>query len=488
MKEPLQLGDVIPVPAQVHPDPDADFTVTADTSLAIRGLRDPVEGIARRLVQALAERTGVRPRLAEDGDLALCLDETDAGLLRLGDEGYELVIAQHGVTLRAAAPAGLSAGAQTLAQLADRNGRLPGGRIVDRPRLPFRGAMLDLARHFFTVDEIKRYIDEIVVFKINHLHLHLTDDQGWRLEIPGWPRLTEVSGGAGTGVDGAGPGFLRAKEYADVVAYAAERFVTVVPEIDMPGHVHAAQVAYPELAGRDEPIAPRTDTEVGYSSLLAGCDVTYAFAEDVIREVARLTPGPFLHIGGDEAQATTRADYQTFLSRVLPLVGKYGKRVVGWHEMAAVDLPEAAVVQYWRIEPADDGVARAAARGSKVIMSPADRTYLDMKYDPDCRLGLEWAGMLDVERAYRWDPAERLPGVGEEALLGVEAPLWSETLRSMADAEFMTFPRLAATAEVGWSPRARRDWDSFRRRLASFGPRWTARGVAFHRASAIDWN
>jgi hexosaminidase len=175
------------------------------------------------------------------------------------------------------------------------------------------------------------------------------------------------------------------------------------------------------------------------------------------------------------------------MTRVLPLVEKYGKRAVGWHEMTAVDLPESAVPQFWRIEPADDGTARAAANGSKVIMSPADRSYLDMKYDESSGLGLDWAGVVSVERSYDWDPGTRLPGVGEEALLGVEAPLWAETLRTLTDVQTMTFPRLPAIAEIGWSAQADRDWASFRRRVAAFAPRWRAQGVAFYRSPEIDW-
>jgi hexosaminidase len=396
------------------------------------------------------------------------------------------------VIIRAGAPAGLNAAVQTLIQLVPGGGQgdvtIPGGGITDYPRFGYRGVMLDVARHFFTPDEVKSYIDAIAPFKINYLHLHLTDDQGWRLEIKSWPELTTVSGGAGTGVDGAGPGFYTQDEYADLVAYASARFVTIVPEIDMPGHVNAAQTAYPELTADGNAVPPRTDQQVGYSSLVAAKEQTYAFVEDVIREVAALTPGPFVHVGGDEADATSAEDYRTFMTRVLPLVAKYGKRAVGWHEMAAIDLPDAAVPQFWRVEATNDGVARAAANGNKVIMSPADRTYLDMKYDADSPLGLDWAGLLPVDRAYDWDPAERLPGVGEEALLGVEAALWAETLRSIADVQTMTFPRLPAVAEIGWSPRSARDWASFRRRIGAYGQRWTDQNIAFYRSPQVDWS
>ena len=488
-----QLGDVIPLPVSVRPEPAADFLIPPGVAVSAE---PAAAAVAERLAEVLRRATGQAVPLAPEGAIRLVLDGSG------GPEAYTLVVSLAGVILRAGTPAGLFAGVQTLRQLLPvRTGEqskgtagiadqvtLPGGTIEDEPRFAYRGTMLDVARHFFGPADLRAHIDSIAQFKINYLHLHLSDDQGWRLEIPGWPLLTEVSGGPGTGVDGAGPGFLTTEEYASLAAYAESRFVTIVPEIDLPGHVNAAQLAYPELTHDGEPVAQRTDAEVGYSSLDANDEKTYAFVEDVIREVAALTPGPFLHIGGDEAFSTPPEDYRTFLRRVLPMVGKYGKRAVGWHEMAAVELPADAVPQYWRIEPADDGVARAAADGRQVIMSPADRSYLDMKYDEDTPLGLDWAGHIDVERAYGWDPADRLPGVGEESLLGVEAPLWSETLRSLADVETMTFPRLPAIAEIGWSPRDVRDWESLRARLGAFAPRWRNQGVAFHPSPEIRWS
>jgi hexosaminidase len=477
-----QLGDVIPLPVSVRPDPAASFAVVPGTSVSTA---PQAADIAEQLAELLRRATGLPVPVGDGGSIRILLGGSDK------NEAYRLEITADGVTLEAGTRAGLFAGVQTIRQLlpapAQGEVHLPGGRIEDEPRFGYRGTMLDLARHFFGPDEIRAYIDTITAFKINHLHLHLTDDQGWRIEIPDWPRLTEVSGGPGTGVDGAGPGFLSTEEYRALVAYAESRFVTIVPEIDLPGHVNAAQVAYPELTRDGLPVPARGDVQVGYSSLCADKEVTYTFVEDVIRAVAAVTPGPYLHIGGDEAFSTPTEDYRTFLGRVLPMVGKYGKRAIGWHEMAAAELPPTAIPQYWRIEPADDGVARAAASGHQVIMSPADRSYLDMKYDKDTPLGLDWAGLLGVERSYDWDPADRLPGVREEVLLGVEAPLWSETLRSMADVQFMAFPRLAAIAEIGWTPRAARDWSSFRRRLAGFGPRWTAEGVNFFRSPEIDW-
>jgi hexosaminidase len=452
---------------------------------ATRGIADLLAADLRRTTGRALPVTPVAPRSASRIALVLHTGaEMGAGL---GAEGYRLTTDRTTVTVRAGTPAGLFAGTQTLRQLA-RGGLVPGGEIVDRPRFAYRGAMLDLARHFHTPDEVKRYIDEISRFKVNHLHLHLTDDQGWRIQIDSWPRLTAVGGAPGTGVDGAGGGFLTKAQYQDLVRYAAERYVTIVPEVDMPGHVNAAQVAYPELTCDGVAPPPRTDTAVGYSSLCISSETTYRFVEDVIRELAELTPGPYLHIGGDEAHATTDADYLTFQQRVLPLVRKYGKTAYGWNEIAQSPLATDAIAQYWSTSPDNPTVAAAAANGMRVVMSPANKAYLDMKYDPSTPLGLSWAGHIEVRTAYDWDPGSHVTGVAEASVLGVEAPLWSETLRDLDDIEFMAFPRLAAIAELGWSPASTHDWESFRTRLAGYGPEWTARGVDFYPSPQVDWD
>ncbi len=476
------LGDVIPAPAEVRPAPGADFRLGPQTVIQ----SGPAgRAVADLLARDLREATGLSPAVqpADTGAASRIVLVVEPGH---GDEGYRLTVGRRSVTVRAGEPAGLFAGTQTLLQL-QRRRTIPGGTIVDRPRFAYRGAMLDLARHFHTPDEVKRYIDEIRRFKINHLHLHLSDDQGWRIQIDSWPRLTTVGGAAGTGVGGVGGGYLTKADYRDLVRYAATRFVTIVPEIDMPGHVNAAQVAHPELTCDGVAPPPRTDTAVGYSSLCVSSPTTYRFAEDVIRELAALTPGPYLHIGGDEAHATPPGDYLAFQRRVLPLVARYGKKAYGWNEIARSPLAAGAVAQYWATATTDPVVAAAAATGMRVVMSPADRAYLDMKYDPGTPLGLNWAGHTEVRTAYDWDPGTHVAGVPESAVLGVEAPLWSETLRDLDDIEVMAFPRLAAIAELGWSSAATHNWASFRERLAAYGPQWTARGVGFHRSPQIDW-
>jgi hexosaminidase len=359
--------------------------------------------------------------------------------------------------------------------------RVPAIRVVDRPRFAWRGAMLDVARHFFTLDEVKRYVDLVAMYKLNRLHLHLADDQGWRIEITSWPNLTarggltEVGGGAG--------GFYTQAQYADVVTYARERFVTIVPEIDMPGHTNAALASYAELNCDGVAREPYTGIEVGFSALCVDKDVTYTFIDDVVREIAAMTPGPYFHVGGDEVKTLTEAQYVSFIERVQKIVQSHGKQMIGWDEIAPINLLPSTLVQHWR---PDGSPSAAVAKGAKVIMSLANKAYLDMKYDANTPIGLNWAGFIGVRDAYDWDPATIAEGVGQASIVGVEAPMWSETLANIRDVEFMAFPRLAAIAEVAWSPAAR-DWDRFRQRLGAQSPRWSALGVNFYRAPEVPW-
>jgi hexosaminidase len=343
-----------------------------------------------------------------------------------------------------------------------------------------------VARHFFTPDVVKRYIDQIALYKINHLHLHLSDDQGWRIAIDSWPRLATYGGS--TQVGGGPGGYYTKAQYSDIVAYAAARHVTVIPEIDIPGHTNAALASYAELNCNNTAPPLYTGTNVGFSSLCVPKEVTYKFVDDVVRELAALTPGPYIHIGGDEAQSTSDADYRTFMNRVLPIVGKYGKQAIGWHEVAKVDPATSVIPQFWGTTTSNTPVRDAANRGSKVIMSPANKAYLDMKYNSSTQLGLTWAGYIEVQTAYDWNPGAYLSGVGESAVRGVEAPLWSETIRTRQDIEYLAFPRLPAIAEIGWSPWSTHNWDAFRQRLGAQGPRWQVMGLNYYRSTQIPWS
>lgn len=490
-----RLAEVVPAPVEVHPAPDAGFELTADTGIHVGpGTRQVGEYLAGLLRPATGYQLPVRGKeSARSPEIALRLGGTDP---RIGRQGYQLRVTRAGVTIRANTAAGAFAGVQTLRQLLPARiegsrpqpgpWTVPGGRILDYPRFGYRGAMLDLARHFHTPGEVKAYIDQLAAYKINYLHLHLTDDQGWRIQIDSWPELTTKGGGPGTGVDGVGGGYLTKAEYAELIDYAASRHMVVVPEVDMPGHTNAALSTYAELNCDGVAPPPRTDIEVGYSSLCIGKEITYEFVADVVRELAEMTPGPYLHIGGDEAHATSAEEYLTFMRKLLPIVGRHGKAVLGWDEIARAEMPASAVPQFWDTDGKDTDVAKAAARGNKILLSPANRSYLDMKYHEGTALGLDWAGYIEVRDAYGWDPASAVQDVGEESVLGVEAPLWSETLRSLDDIEFMAFPRLPAIAEKGWSTAsASQDWESFRDRLAAHGPRWILRGINYYRSPQI---
>jgi hexosaminidase len=216
-------------------------------------------------------------------------------------------------------------------------------------------------------------------------------------------------------------------------------------------------------------------------------DLTYDFIDDVLGEVAALTPGPYLHVGGDEVFTMPPADYVGFLNRVQPIVTAHGKTVVGWHQVAPAEHEAGRVLQFWGTAPTDPTLAEAVRRGARVILSPGNRAYLDMKYTDQTPLGKDWAGPVEVRQAYDWDPGSYLVDVPADAVLGVEAPLWTETISTLSQAEFMTFPRLPAIAELGWSPASTHDWASFRCRLGAQGPRWTAAGIAFHPSPQVPW-
>jgi hexosaminidase len=347
--------------------------------------------------------------------------------------------------------------------------------------------MLDVARHFHPVATIKHHIDRIALYKINYLHLHLSDDQGWRIVIDGWPRLATVGGS--TQVGGGPGGFYTKAQFQDIVAYAAARYITIVPEIDMPGHTNAALASYAELNCNGVAPPLYTGTDVGFSSLCTSKEVTYTFVNNVLTELAALTPGPYLHVGGDEADVTTPSQYATFMNRVQPMVPALGKAVMGWHQIgaSAVNHSPNRVVQYWGLTTSDPLVSTAVSRGAKVVMSPANKAYLDMKYNSSTPLGLSWAGFIEVQTAYDWNPGAYLSGIPESAVLGVEAPLWTETVVTEDHIEFMAFPRLPAIAELGWSPSSTHNWDTFKVRLGAQGPRWTVMGIDFYRSPQVPW-
>jgi hexosaminidase len=358
---------------------------------------------------------------------------------------------------------------------------MPAAHVVDVPRFEWRGAMLDVSRHFLGPNDVKHFIDLYALYKINRLHLHLADDQGWRIEIKSWPNLTATGGT--TQIGGGRGGFYTQQEYADIVAYAASRYIVIVPEIDMPGHSNAALLAYPDL--RCNRTAPEPFMKIGGppNTLCTERDSVYHFVADVVGEISKAAPTPYFHLGGDEVAGLTKDQYYGFIERVERIIDSIGPRPIAWGEAALANLNRRTIIQSWTKDSSEQHVAR----GGKVIMSPNSRMYLDMKYDSATVLGLRWAGILDLRRVYDWNPVTFLPGIGESSILGLEAPLWAETLIKRQDYEYMQFPRLTAIAELAWSDAHRVDWESYRRRLAGHGSRLAALGVNFARVPGIDW-
>ncbi|WP_214411707.1 beta-N-acetylhexosaminidase [Sphaerisporangium fuscum] len=494
------MSDVVPAPASVRPDSGTTYTLGPDARVLTEPGSAPAAGVGAYLAGILRRSTGYAlpvapaPSGTPASGVSLLLTGADPSV---GDQGYQLDVTASAVVIRARTGAGLFNGVQTLRQLLPPRiesatvgpgpWTVPGGRIVDHPRFGYRGAMLDVARHFHPAGTVKRYIDRIALYKINYLHLHLSDDQGWRIALDARPRLAAYGGS--TQVGGGSGGYYTKAEYQDLVAYAAQRYVTIVPEIDMPGHTNAALASYAEL--NCDGVAPPlyTGTDVGFSSLCTSKESTYTFVKDVLTELAAITPGPYLHIGGDEAHATSPAQYAAFVNRVQPMVAGAGKTVMGWHQIgaAAVDHSPGRVAQYWGTTTSDSQVSTAVSRGAKVVLSPANRAYLDMKYTSSTTLGQDWAGYVEVRTAYDWNPGSYLRGVPSSAVLGVEAPLWTETIVTEDDIEYMAFPRLPAIAELGWSPWSTHGWDAFRRRLAAQGPRWDVMGIGFYRSPQVPW-
>ena len=352
------LANVIPRPVSENAT-GGTFTLSAQAGIYVEPVTDETKSIGQYLAEALKPATGFNLNVEgtdgapAKGSISLSLSGADPAL---GPEGYTITITPDLVKVVANQPAGLFYAVQTIRQLLppaiDSSSVLPGpwimgtGTISDYPRFAWRGAMLDVARHFFSVRDVTRYIDLLAYYKINRLHLHLSDDQGWRIQINSWPNLALYGGSLEVG--GTPGGYYSQADYAYIADYARRRYITLIPEIDMPGHVTAALASYPEL--NCDGVAPElfTGTNVGFSSLCVNKDVTTTFLKDVIGELAALTPGPYIHIGGDEAQATDSAGYISFMQLAQSIVAANGKQAIGWEEIAQAQLLPGSIVQHWR--------------------------------------------------------------------------------------------------------------------------------------------
>jgi hexosaminidase len=481
---------VIPAPLRVQPC-KGNFTFTHETRIVSSGNKE-IQQIGRFLAEAIREATDfdipieTTPSSESLSDIiSLALDQSKT---TLGDEGYELLITSDSITLTAMAPAGLFYGLQTIRQLlphdAENAASLPCVEIVDLPRFKWRGMLLDCCRHFMTKEFVKRQIDLLAYHKMNTLHWHLTEDQGWRIEIKGYPKLTET-GAWRLGEDGTPyGGFYTQKEIREVVEYARERYVQVIPEIELPGHAVASLAAYPEHSCTGGPFEVETNWGVHKDVYCAGKERTFQFLEEVLAEIVELFPAPYIHIGGDECPKDRwRAcpDCQArivdeglknehelqsyFIGRIEGFLSTRGRRLIGWDEILEGGLAPGATVQSWR---GMDGALAAARAGHDAIVSPTSHAYFD--YD---------IGAIDLRQVYSFEPIP--PGLDIEEsrhILGGECNMWTE-YAPQETIDSKVFPRILAMAERLWSPKARNDYREFHKRVRRHYGRLDRLGVDY---------
>jgi hexosaminidase len=506
---PLSL---IPEPASLALR-DGAFELRADTPLLASDPR--AAQVARQFADYVERSRGIAPQVhdAAAGDAPAVEFRIAPMAAGASPEAYSLDVSPQRIVVSAGNARGLFYGAVTLWQLATADegdgvvARIRALRIDDTPRFGWRGLMLDSARHFQSVDEIKRLLDAMALHKLNSFHWHLTDDQGWRLQIRKYPRLTQVGGcripaGDGgidprTGKPAPYCGFYTQDQVREVVRYAGERHIAVVPEIDIPGHAQAAVAAYPRLGSVEGP-TPVSNQWGVHKYLFNAEEDTFEFLEDVMAEVAELFPGRYVHIGGDEAvkqqwqqsprvQArmrelgvTTEAQLQGyFVKRMARFLAAHGKRVIGWDEILEDDLPADAAVMSWR---GIDGGIEAVRKGHDVVMSPVSDLYFDyLQTDsPDEPPGRPT--LIPLRKAYDFEPvpAALAPDQAHH-VLGLQANVWTEHMRSFERVEHAFFPRIAAVAETGWTPRARKNYAGFLARLPAQLDRYRSLGIAYAR-------
>lgn len=476
---------IIPQPAEMKAS-SGHFEVTAQTPLVVEsGSRNPAE----RLVEELLPYWGVAMPIAEQGQgILLRVDES------IGHkEGYKLEVGRKGILLTGGSDAGLYYGLQSLRQLIiAHNGKIPCGEIADQPHFAYRGAHLDVCRHFFTVEEVKRYIDILAAHKLNRFHWHLTDDQGWRIEIKAFPELTEkgamrkqtVIGHCHDpkGYDGIPHGgYYTQEEIRDVVEYAAARYITIIPEIEMPGHAQAALHALPQLGCREQQVEVWGMWGVTPEVMCAGKESTYDFLEQVLTEVVELFPGELIHIGGDECpkdrwkecphcQGRMRelgleneSQLQGYLvARIEKFLNGYGRHIIGWDDILEGGVTPTATVMSWQ---GSKGGIYAAKQGNNAIMAPMEYCYFDF-YQTESREGegLGIGGWVSFDKVYGWDPYEGLNTEERKHIIGMQCNLWSEYITTADHLYRMLLPRLAALCEVQWAY-DRRDPATVRERM-----------------------
>jgi hexosaminidase len=531
--------DIIPIPRSTTMSA-ASCTITGSSGIVTRErLLHPIaEWLAteaQRLVSIpMSATSGSGPSIELALDDGLTSDVTTSGHRADGNapdlERYRLDVSAEGVRVVGVTPEGVFRGATTLLHLVaqasvDGVATLEGMTVTDAPRFAWRGLSLDVVRTFHPVDTVKKVIDLLALYKLNVLHLHLTDAEGWRFEVPAYPNLTAVGGK--TARDGRPGRFYTQVHYADILAYAAARFVTVVPEFDSPGHTASVLRAYPDLGGPEMHAAPEA-MQYLHPEVPGVWDLVRA----VYVEMARIHPGARLHVGGDEAIAMDEATFRQYMETALPAARSTGKGIVAWQETARAGFTDGDLMQFW-ISPhlvervrqaaedpvnspfanafpdpavgeafidlflqAPDDLPKALDQGADVVISRADKLYLDTRYvepsadpvqeDDRARLGMAPSlyGSGTVADSFAWDPVTIEPELPLDRIVGVEGAIWCETITDERDLMFQLLPRLAGVAEKGWSDT--REWTDYRPRLALQRPLWDAMGVNYF-VSSVVW-
>ena len=495
--------DVVPAPRTVKTASGAPFIITEKTSIVYKkgdkAQQRAAQALADYIERALHLRLAVTTKAAPQS-----ITLSSAGKKDAAAEGYTINVSKDGIRIEGAGDAGLFYGVQTLRkslpvlQAAAKGVEVPAGEIADAPRFAYRGAHLDVSRHFVTLDSVKRFIDMLALHNINRFHWHLTDDQGWRIEIKKYPKLTTVGAyrpetviGHNTGKYDGKPhqGFYTQKEAREIVEYARERFITVIPEIDLPGHMQAALAAYPELGCTGGPYEVWKMWGVSDNVLCAGKDNVLQFIDNVLTEITKIFPSEYIHVGGDECPKTQWAKCPACQKRIadnnLQADGKHtaeerlqsyvinhaektlnalGRQIIGWDETLEGGLAPNATVMSWRGEA---GGIEAARQHHPVIMTPNTYLYFDYYQTKDVANEPEAiGGYLPLERVYGYEPMPReLSPEEQKYIIGVQANLWSEYIPTYRQVEYMELPRMAALSEVQWCAPEQKDFDAFIRRL-----------------------
>ena len=523
---------IVPAPVSSQPG-GGHFTLQPGSRIVVS--QSTAGAVAAELRADLRPATGyllpVVAGPARPSDVTLQLGAVAGLSVAQQAEGYRLQVTPQGVLVRARTTHGLFNAVQSLRQLLPSwiagNTVRPGPwtigttTIIDYPRYAYRGVMLDIARHFQTTATAERLIDQAAAYKINTFHLHLSDDQGFRIVINGFPNLTSIGAAGSVGTDGrrVDPGgFWTQAQYRSVVAYAAARFMTVVPEVDSPGHTNAIinaefhDTGNPNLNGSPADINCSTNHppvwnytgDVGYSALCPESPNTWTILSAIIGQLAQMSSSPYYDLGGDETPANVLAQnrYAALVNREGGIVNSVGKVAMGWAEISGpgTTLARGSIAEYWNPAAGSDPdtvtATDAVSKGMKIVMAPATHAYLDQRYTKSVPpgLGQTWACETgcDVDQFYNWDPSTYVTGVTDRNVIGVEGALWTETIRNLGEIDYLVLPRLLALAELGWSPKTQRSatspaYQDFLHRLAGQGNRMQAAGWNFYPSPEVPW-